>query len=603
MTGKKRETLVIKPIHSGIKIVNKNTGGIILDGFFNLWREKSLCDVKLVCKNEEILAHKAMLMIYSDYFKAMFTIGLTESSELMPEIKFDETSPDALKSLIMYMYTGSLTVTKETVQDIVVLTDLLQMNDIKEQSCQFIEANLEATNCLGIWDFAETYGCTKLLTKAIALLKRRFTVVVQTEEFLNISSSRLKNILHFEDLCLGNDGENEVFRCVIRWLESDVEQKIDSLKEILSLVKLNHVTESAINELTQIAIMQENQEIKQWIFNELCNNKDQPPRQPIQNIYVVGGYLQSRTGPMCPRLRTIEKYDFRNNEWKTCVNDLPMFASGVHVFSIHGKLFCTTFEMSSDENLTSNPKSYSPGFYEYDNIHNYWKNTVYCFTPDGTNVIQKCLQNSGSIAVCSKTNKIYTISESDVHCIRTQLDDGEVIFCDPEQLPNLRTTEVYSNHTAVVYNENLYVFGGDERISASEIFPTAAVYMLDNDEKKWVTKCSMQEPRARFSSAVVGDYIYAVGGFNTLRLRSVERYDPISDTWRYVESMDKERSHFKCVVHQNKIYSMGGKSYSRYQGGARKVLSSCEMYDPDTDRWTYIAPMAQCRCLFGAEVF
>ena len=210
--------------------------------------------------------------------------------------------------------------------------------------------------------------------------------------------------------------------------------------------------------------------------------------------------------PMCPRLRTVEKYDFRNNEWKTCVNDLPMFASGVHVFSILGKLFCTTFEMSSEENLTSNPKSYYPGFYEYDNIHNYWKNTIYCFTPDGTNVIQKCLQNSGSIAVCSKTNKIYTISKSDVHCIRTQLDDGEVMFCDPEQLPNLRTTEVYSNHTAVVYNENLYVLGGDERISASEIFPTAAVYMLDNGEKKWVTKCSMQEPRARFSSAVVGNY-------------------------------------------------------------------------------------------------
>lgn len=50
-----------------------------------------------------------MLMIYSDYFKAMFTIGLTESSQVMPQIKFDETSPDSLKSLIMYMYTGSLT--------------------------------------------------------------------------------------------------------------------------------------------------------------------------------------------------------------------------------------------------------------------------------------------------------------------------------------------------------------------------------------------------------------------------------------------------------------------------------------------------------------
>lgn len=50
-----------------------------------------------------------MLMIYSDYFKAMFTVGLTESSQVMPQIKFDETSPDALNSLIMYMYTGSLT--------------------------------------------------------------------------------------------------------------------------------------------------------------------------------------------------------------------------------------------------------------------------------------------------------------------------------------------------------------------------------------------------------------------------------------------------------------------------------------------------------------
>jgi hypothetical protein len=59
---------------------------------------------------------------------------------------------------------------------------------------------------------------------------------------------------------------------------------------------------------------------------------------------------------------------------------------------------------------------------------------------------------------------------------------------------------------------------------------------------------------------------------------------------------------------QNTLYEMPtfiltGKSYSRYEGGARKVLGSCEMYDPDTDRWTYIAPMAQCRCLFGAEVF
>lgn len=601
MTGKKRENLVVKPVDDGIKITNKNSGGILLDNFYSLWKEKLLCDVKLVCNSEEIYSHRAILTIYSDYFKAMFTIGLTESTQSMPQVHLNETSPEALGALLTYMYTGTLTVTKETAEDLVVLTDLLQMKDIKEHCCQFVERNLDATNCLGICEFSETYGCTKLLVKAISLLKRRFPVVVQTEEFLNISECRLQSILHYEDLCLGNEGEDEVLRCVIRWLEHDSADRIGSMKDILSLVKLKHVSQSVISEILHMAVIQENQDIKEWLLSERNSNKDQPPRQPIQHIYAVGGYLQSRTGPMCPRLRTVEQYDFKENAWTCTVESLPVLASGVQLFNIHGKLFCTSFEMSYEDNLRVG--SSSPGFYEYDNIQNTWKDANNSFTPLARKVIHDCLQKSGSVVTCYKTCKVYTISESDVHCISTRLDDGEVIFCDPERLPSLRQTEVYTNHTAVIFDSNLYVLGGDERISASEIFPTASVYMLDKEQKKWITKCSMQEPRARFSAAVVGDYIYAVGGFNTRRLRSVERYDPVSDTWRHIESMDKERSHFQCVVHQNKIYCMGGKSYSRFEGGARKVLSSCEVYDPETDRWTYIAPMKQVRCLFGAEVF
>lgn len=68
-------------------------------------------------------------------------------------------------------------------------------------------------------------------------------------------------------------------------------------------------------------------------------------------------------------------------------------------------------------------------------------------------------------------------------------------------------------------------------------------------------------------------------------------------------SMEKERSHLQAVVYNGKIYAVGGKSYSVRLGGARKVLNSCEVYDPETDTWSFTEPMKSARCLFGAAVY
>ena len=211
--------------------------------------------------------------------------------------------------------------------------------------------------------------------------------------------------------------------------------------------------------------------------------------------------------PMCPRLRAVERYDFKENKWDNNVENLPILASGVQVFNIHGKLFCTSFEMSHDQTFTglSDSVSSSPGFFEYDNLLNTWKDVSDQFSVGATRVIHECLQNSGSICVCSRTNQIYTVSVVDVHVVSSSIEDGDVTFGNPVRLADLMQANLYSNHTAVMFQDHLYVLGGDERISASEIFPTASVYMYDDVNERWISKCSMQEPRARFCSAVVGN--------------------------------------------------------------------------------------------------
>lgn len=46
--------------------------------------------------------------------------------------------------------------------------------------------------------------------------------------------------------------------------------------------------------------------------------------------------------------------------------------------------------------------------------------------------------------------------------------------------------------------------------------------------------------------------------------------------------------------------TVSGQSYSRSMGDGRKVLASCEIYDPSSDTWTLGTQMLAARCLFDA---
>lgn len=82
---------------------------------FFIFREKKLCDVKLVAKNgEEIWAHKVILAANSDYFHCMFNSDFIESKQ--SEIFINEIDPVILKLLVDFIYTSQLVITEQHVQ-------------------------------------------------------------------------------------------------------------------------------------------------------------------------------------------------------------------------------------------------------------------------------------------------------------------------------------------------------------------------------------------------------------------------------------------------------------------------------------------------------
>lgn len=57
----------------------------------------------------------------------------------------------------------------------------------------------------------------------------------------------------------------------------------------------------------------------------------------------------------------------------------------------------------------------------------------------------------------------------------------------------------------------------------------------------------------------VNGYVYAVGGFNgSLRVRTVDCYDPMMDRWTSVNSMQDRRSTLGAAVLNGLLYAVGG---------------------------------------------
>ena len=68
--------------------------------------KRQLCDVTLLAGHRQIPAHRIVLSAASDYFSAMFTNDVREATQ--DEIKMKDVDPDALASLVQYMYTGKI---------------------------------------------------------------------------------------------------------------------------------------------------------------------------------------------------------------------------------------------------------------------------------------------------------------------------------------------------------------------------------------------------------------------------------------------------------------------------------------------------------------
>ena len=154
----------------------------------------------------------------------------------------------------------------------------------------------------------------------------------------------------------------------------------------------------------------------------------------------------------------------------------------------------------------------------------------------------------------------------------------------------------------------LYAIGGNAGFTNTE--NTAEMY--DPSTNKWTKVASMNTKRMDLKATSLNGKLYAIGG-HTLGygrqhgcgegceqfLNSVEIYDPSTDKWTYVASMNTRRHSLAATSLNGKLYAIGGLDYKNERVNSKTFLNSVEMYDPSTNKWTYVASLINNICGHG----
>lgn len=314
-----------------------------------LREHSNLCDITLCVQEEEFMAHRLVLAACSPYFNAMFTNQHLESS--LSRVELSGMDSEALRTLIDFAYSSNLVIREDNVQAVLAAANLLQMISVVDACCEFLEAQIDVENCLGIAAFAELLSCSRLYQRSWEFALENFHEVWHSEEFLSIPSSVLQMLVKSENLHVLS--EEEVLDCVLCWYKHDECSRLDTVGEILRHVKLPLIPWSTLSEklasdpmlasdsncqilLANAKSFQSCPQLAE-LFMDTQDLTQYVPRKSVGQsifLYVVGG----ETNPGRSTVSSVERFNPRENSW-TMLAPMETCRRGVGISFLNGLLY------------------------------------------------------------------------------------------------------------------------------------------------------------------------------------------------------------------------------------------------------------------------
>lgn len=142
-------------------------------------------DVVFQVEGKKIFGHKAILLAQCEHFRAMFSNGMKESSQMQIEIK--DWSYSSYLNMIEYLYTGQIeNFNPTTALDLLGLADAYGIENLKFLCENTLIHNVDNDNVAALMIDSHRYQALELKKFCMNFMMKNFNEVKDTKGFENL---------------------------------------------------------------------------------------------------------------------------------------------------------------------------------------------------------------------------------------------------------------------------------------------------------------------------------------------------------------------------------------------------------------------------------
>ena len=511
-----------------------------------LRNNERFCDVKVEVKGKEFKAHKAVLAAASPFFLTLLESNMRESNEHLIKVELEEATASIMEDVLKYVYTGNVSVTEESAHNLIATADYLFLPGLKSLACDFLKGILATENCVFNYYFAERYQCVNLKEECRELIKSNFSAVMETDDFLNLDAKQVLAWVSSDDITVS--AEEEVFRGIVKWVHQSKSEREKEFSDLLQHVRLSSLDHNFLfNKLVKEELITTNKDCLNFVLSSLepifnrTLQRSVRPRACLQTqtngIFVFGGKKA-----LC--------YLPHENIWYQ-LPDMFMEHQNHAVMQYRDKVYIFSNTNGSD--------FYVPSTNAWGAIktRHPWYVDKFC-----------------SLFMLNEDITLYALIEGYFSSVKILLYDPaksewkEVIGSFKFQCYGL---------CGVTDGFHIYIIGGSDSYHGKS--GTTKVLRIDIEKGNCEEVVPMNEARRDAFGTSMNGKIYVAGGMqNFLVLNTCEMYDPATNEWQMMPSLDVPRHSSSMVCFQGSLYVIGG-----FNSHLREL--SVEMFDSSANKW------------------
>ncbi|MEE6522747.1 hypothetical protein FKM82_021369 [Ascaphus truei] len=271
----------------------------LLHGLNLLWRKQLFCDVTLTAQGQQFHCHKAVLASCSQYFRSLFSShpgqdGLASVPKDRQQQHSEEpgtpssspddkllVSPRAINNLVLqgcssiglrlvleYLYTANVTLSLDTVEEVLSVSKILHIPQVTKLCVQFLNDQISVQNYKTVCKIAALHGLDE--TKKLA---NKYLV----EDVLLLNFEEMRSML--DSLPPPVESELALFQMSVLWLEHDRETRMQYAPDLMKRLRFALIPAPELVERVQSVEFMRSDPVCQKLLMDAMNYHLMPFRQ------------------------------------------------------------------------------------------------------------------------------------------------------------------------------------------------------------------------------------------------------------------------------------------------------------------------------------